>query len=236
MRSSQSDVVAGVSSLRQRLFRYFGVSSPHSRRTRPRRVCRPLAHSIGRKMHPLGTNSRLPRSDSSLNYFDIGDLSYDSQSLVEQDLRRLSAAAGLTIDHTPAKNSSVSIVHDTKVFARLKYDKPAFKSLGFSDYEIETLEKQVTSESPKCLTMTVTDGNNGIVTTVILLSERFNSCLVSGMLSSFGIAASDISAETLIDVCVLYEGRRRGLRDRQSLTRENPKLRNLCITKAGDIR
>jgi hypothetical protein len=89
--------------------------------------------------------------------------------------------------------------------SRLKYDKPAFKSLGFSDYEIETLEKQVTSESPKCLTMTVTDGNNGIVTTVILLSERFNSCLVSGMLSSFGIAASDISAETLIDVCVLYE-------------------------------
>lgn len=152
-----------------------------------------------------GNELAASRSDSSFNYFDIGDLSYDSQSLVEQDLRRLSAAAGLTIDHTPAKNSSVSIVHDTKVFARLKYDKPAFKSLGFSDYEIETLEKQVTSESPKCLTMTVTDGNNGIVTTVILLSERFNSCLVSGMLSSFGIAASDISAETLIDVCVLYE-------------------------------
>ncbi|MBR0857123.1 hypothetical protein [Bradyrhizobium liaoningense] len=183
-----------------------------------------------------GNELAASRSDSSFNYFDIGDLSYDSQSLVEQDLRRLSAAAGLTIDHTPAKNSSVSIVHDTKVFERLKYDKPAFKSLGFSDYEIETLEKQVTSESPKCLTMTVTDGNNGIVTTVILLSERFNNCLVSGVLSSFGIAASYISVETLIDVCILYEGRRRGLRDRQSLTRETPKLRDLCITKAGDIR
>jgi hypothetical protein len=64
-----------------------------------------------------GNELAASRSDSSFNYFDIGDLSYDSQSLVEQDLRRLSAAAGLTIDHTPAKNSSVSIVHDTKVFA-----------------------------------------------------------------------------------------------------------------------
>jgi hypothetical protein len=176
------------------------------------------------------------RSDPSFNFFDVGDLSYYSQYLVEQDLRRLSAASGLTIEHTPAKNSSVSIVHDTKVFERLKNNKPAFKSLGFSDYEITTLEKQVTSDSPKCLTMTITDGNNNIVTTIILLSEKFDGCLVGGLLNSFGIAASDISAKTLIDVCVLYEGRRLGLRDRQGLTQESPRLRDLCIAKAGEIK
>lgn len=180
-----------------------------------------------------GNELAASRSDTSFNFFDVGDLSYYSQYLVEQDLRRLAAAAGLTIDHTPAKYSTVAIVHDTQVFARLKSDKSAFKSLGFSDYGIETLEKQVTSDTPKCLTMTNTDGNNDIVGTVVLLSEKFEGCLVGALLNSFGITGSDINAETLIDVCVLYEGRRLGLRDRQSLTREIPKLRDVCITKAG---
>ena len=79
-------------------------------------------------------------------------------------------------------------------------------------------------------------GKNNVTVTVILLSEKFDRCLVVGVLNSFGIAASDISAETLIDVCALYDGRRLGLRDRQSLAREIPKLRDLCITKAEAIR
>jgi hypothetical protein len=197
---------------------------------------RTLADFAWKKDVSTGNELAASRSDSSFNFFDVGDLSYYSQYLVEQDLRRLSAAAGLTIDHTPAKNSSVSIVHDPQVFARLKNDKPAFKSLGFSDYELETLERQVTSDSPKCLTMTIADGNNDIVTTVILLSEKFDGCLVRALLSSFGITASDINAETLIDVCVLYEGRRLDLRDRQGLTRESSRLRNVCIAKAGEIK
>jgi hypothetical protein len=195
---------------------------------------RTLADFTWKKDVSTGNELAASRSESSFNFFDVGDLSYYSQYLVEQDLRRLSAAAGLTIDRT--KNSSVSIVHDTKVFERLKNDKPAFKLLGFSDYEIATLEKQVTSDSPKCLTVTITDGNNGIATTVMLLSEKFDSCLVGGLLNSFGIAASDINAETLIDVCVLYEGRRLGLRDRQGLAREASRLRNVCIAKAGEIK
>ena len=172
------------------------------------------------------------RSDASFNFFDVGDLSYYSHYLVEQDLRRISKAAGLTIERAPSKNSSVLIVHDTKVFARLKNDNPAFKSLGFSDEMIAFLEKQVTSDSPKCLTTTITDEENNITGTVILLSEKFDSCLLIGLLSSFGIASSDISAETLIDACVLYEGRRQSLRDRQSLTQESARLRKLCIAKA----
>jgi hypothetical protein len=211
-------------------------SSPSFAQATGAEDARTLDDFMWKKDVSVGNELAASRSDSSFNYFDVGDLSYYSLYLVEQDLRRLSAAAGLTIDHTPAKNSSVSIVHETKVFARLKTDKPAFKSLGFSDYEIEMLEKQVTSDSPKCLTMTITDGNNGIVTTIILLSEKFDGCLVSALLSSFGIAASDISARSLIDVCILYEGRRRGVRDRQGLARAIPELRNLCITRAGEMK
>ena len=189
-----------------------------------------------RKDMSTGRELAASRSDSSFNFFDVGDLSYYSQYLVEQDLRRIAAAAGLTIDHTPAKNSTISIVHDKKVFERLKNDKPAFRLLGFSDDLMAALEKQVTSDSPKCLTMTIRDGKNDIAETIILLSEKFDSCLVGALLDSFGIAASDISAKTLIDVCVLYEGRRLGLRDRASFTQEASRLRNVCIAKAGEIK
>ena len=214
----------------------FGASSPSFAQDTGAEDARTLDDFMWKKDVSTGSELAASRSDSSFNYFDVGDLSYYSLYLVEQDLRRLAAAAGLTIDHTPAKNSSVSIVHDPQVFARLKNDKPAFKSLGFSDYELEALEKQVTSDSPKCLTMTITDGNNGIVTTIILLSEKFDGCLVSGLLNSQGIAASDISARSLIDLCILYEGRRRGVRDREGFAREIPELRKLCVAKAGEIK
>lgn len=84
--------------------------------------------------------------------------------------------------------------------------------------------------------MTVSDGQNNVVTIIVLLSEKFDGCLVRGLLDSFGIAASDINVRTLIDVCVLYEGRRLGLRDRQSLTQETPRLRDLCIAKEGEAK
>ena len=189
-----------------------------------------------KKDNSSGNEFAASRSDPSFNFFDVGDLSYYSQYLVEQDLRVISAAAGLTIERSPAKNSLVAIVHDTKVFSRLKNDKPSFKVLGFSDDIVTMLEARVTSDSPKCLTMTITDGKNNIVTTIILLSEKFDNCLVSGLLDSFGLTVSEINVKSLIDVCVLYEGRRRGLRDRRSLTEEIPKLRDLCITKAAETK
>jgi hypothetical protein len=84
-----------------------------------------------KKDNSSGNELAASRSDPSFNFFDVGDLSYYSQYLVEQDLRRISAAAGLTIERSPAKNSSVAIVHDTKVFSRLKNDKPSSILLGF---------------------------------------------------------------------------------------------------------
>jgi hypothetical protein len=190
---------------------------------------------VWKKDVSTGSELASSRSDSSFNFFDVGDLSYYSMYLVEQDLGRISAAAGLTIDRNPKKNSSIAIVHDTKVFSRLKNDKPSFHSLGFSDDIIGMLEKRAPDDA-KCVTMTVSDDKNNVVTTIVLLSEKFDGCLVRALLDSFGIAAADISVRTLIDVCVLYEGRRLGLRDRQSLTQETPRLRDLCITKAGETK
>ena len=73
--------------------------------------------------------------------------------------------------------------------------------------------------------MTITDRFNNITGTIILLSEKFDSCyLTVGLLNSFGIAQSDISAETLVNVCVPYEGRRLELRDHRSIAQEAQRL------------
>jgi len=195
-----------------------------------------LGDFVWKKDVSTGNELAASRSDSSFNFFDVGDLSYYSEVLVEQDLRRISAAAGIAIERNPTKKSTIAIFHDSKVFSRLKTDKPAFNSLGLPDNILEALEKQVTSDTTKCLNMTITDEKNNVFTTIVLLSEKFDGCLVGGLLDSFGVTASDADAKALIDVCILYEGRRRGLRDRQSLTQEIPKLRYLCTTKTGVIR
>jgi len=210
----------------------FGASSLSFAQDTSAQDARTLANFIWKKDVSAGNELAASRSDSSFNFFDIGDLSYYSEVLVEQDFRRIAAAAGLAIERTPAKSSTVEIFHDAKAFSRLRDDKPAFNSLGLPDNVLRALEKQATDTS-RCLSMTVTDEKNNIVNTIVLVSEKSDGCLVSGLLNSFGITASDISAKTLIDVCILYEGRRRGVRDRQGLAREIPKLRNLCITKAG---
>jgi hypothetical protein len=58
-------------------------------------------------------------SDPSMNFFDVGDLSHYNLYLVQQVLGSLSGATEVAIDRK-LKNSSLSIIHDTKVFYRLK--------------------------------------------------------------------------------------------------------------------
>ena len=142
-------------------------------------------------------------------------------------------AAGIAIERGPTKSSSIAIFHDTKVFDRLKNDKASFRSVGLSDNVLEMLEKKITTDDTKCVTMTIADGRNDVVNTIVLLSQKYDACLPFALLYSFGVSAPDINAKNLIDVCVLYEGRRRGVRDRQTLTEETPKLRDFCFTKAG---
>jgi hypothetical protein len=209
---------------------FFGYSSAS-----PAEERRIVDDFVWKKDNSTGNELAASRSNSSFNFFDVGDLSYYSQFLVEQDLRLLSSAAGITIERSPKNNSTVAIVHDSKVFSRLKDDKPSFGVLGFSEDIIKMLEKR-TPENAKCVTMTVSDGQNNVVVTIILLSKKFDGCLISGLLDSFGIAASDLNVRTLTDVCVLYEGRRLGLRDRQSLVQEAPRLLDKCIASAGEAK
>jgi hypothetical protein len=189
---------------------------------------------VWQKDRLTGNESASSRNDGSINYFDVGDLSYYSMYLVQQDLGRISTAAGMTIDRN-LKHSSIAIVHDTSVFSRLKNDKKSFSVLGIPDDVIEMLRQRLTDDA-KCITMSISDDNNNVILTTILLSEKFDSCLVSGLFGSFGILASEISTKTLTSACALYEGRRMGLRDRQSLSRETPRLVDLCLTRAREIK
>lgn len=180
-----------------------------------------------------GKELALSRSDNSFNYFDVGDLSYYSLYLVQRDLGRISAATGLTIDRSSKTSSSIAIVHDTKVFSRLKNDKQSFRVLGIPDNIIALLEQGI-SDDTKCASVTVDDGQSNVLFSVILLSEKFDQCLVRGILESFGVVAPDLGIDALVSACALYEGRRLGVRDRESLSEKTPKLRELCLAKAGE--
>lgn len=170
-------------------------------------------------------------SDPSINFFDVGDLSHYSLYLVQQVLGSFSNATEVATDRK-LKNSSISIIHDTKVFYRLKNEKERFRVLGISDEVIADLEQRASDDTTKCLTMTHSDKNSDIKFTIILLSENFHSCLVGGLQNAFGIrGTADVTMRTLASACLLYEGRRRGLRDRQSLVQETPKLRDVCWAK-----
>jgi len=191
---------------------------------------------IWARIKATGEVVALSRSDPSFNYFDIGDLALDSLPLVERSLDRLAVAAGLTIEHTPKKSSSIAIFHDTKVFTRLKNDKQAFRSLGIPDDIIGDLEKRLVDDI-KCLTATRSDDAQDIFLTIVLLSEKsdVHGCMLSGLINSFGVRASEIDDKTLLSTCILHEGRRLGFRNRDSLSGEMAGLRDRCLTKLGGL-
>jgi hypothetical protein len=181
-----------------------------------------------------GAEIAASQNDSSINFLDVGDLSIYSLYLVQQVLSDLSDATGKKVDRD-LKKSSIAIFHDTNVFSRLKTDRQSFTALGIPDDVIDDLRQRITDDA-KCISTTRTDDKNNIIFSVILLSEKFNNCLIGGLNNSFGLHSLHVNIRTLIDGCVLYEGRRRGLRDRQSLSQETPRLRDLCLSRAGEIK
>lgn len=196
-----------------------------------------LDHFLWKKNSVSGNEIAGSQSKSSFSFFDVGDLSSNSQQRVEQDIDRISSAAGLTVDRGSGTSATLAIVHDSTAFSRLRNDKAAFRSLGIPESLLTTLESQI-SETSTCATLTLTDDKGDIRATIVLLSEKFNACLLAGLLNSFGIdpidsAAPDIDARSLANACILYEGRRLGLRDRESLTSNMSKLQNICLAKTG---
>jgi hypothetical protein len=194
-----------------------------------------LDHFMWKKNSVSGNEIAGSQSKSSFNFFDVGDLSNNSLQLVEQDIDRISSAAGLAVDRSSGTSPTLVIVHDSTAFSRLRNDKAAFRSLGLPESLLTTLESQI-SETSTCATLTLIDDNSDIRVTVVLLSEKFNVCLLNGLLNSFGVvpidvAATDIDARSLADACILYEGRGLGLRDRENLTSNMSKLQNICLAK-----
>ncbi|NYG45679.1 hypothetical protein GGD67_003140 [Bradyrhizobium sp. IAR9] len=187
-------------------------------------------HFIWQRDESNGMEVAMSTGEPAFNFFDVGNLSPNSLYLVQQVLGDISRAAGKKVDRS-LTSSSIAVFHDTNVFLRLKNDRAAFTTMGIPEHVIDDLKGRITDDA-RCLSHTRTDAKGNVIFTVILLSERFNDCLVSGLNYSFGIRASNVSIATLLSVCVLYEGRNRGLRDRQSLSREAPKLRDLCLAKA----
>jgi hypothetical protein len=123
------------------------------------------------------------------------------------------------------------------VFTRLKEDRSAFSVLGIPDLFINELQKKATEDATtKCINISTDDEDNNIKLTTVLISEKFDSCLIGGLFQAFGVDSLNTNIKSLSDVCVLYEGRKLGLRDRQSLTREMPRLRDLCVAKLGDAK
>jgi hypothetical protein len=188
---------------------------------------------VWKKDKLTGVESASSQRDPSFNFFDVGDLSQYSLYLVQHVLGELSNATGKKIDKS-LKESSIAIFHDSKVFLRLKTEKQSFAALGVSEEVIDQLRARA-NDNVTCLSMTRTDEKNSIIFTVILLSEKSNECLVGGLFSSLGIVGSDLSIKKLISACILYEGLRLGFRDRQSLSQETSKLRDLCLAKAGAV-
>jgi hypothetical protein len=172
--------------------------------------------------------------EASIGFFDVGDLSSYSLYLVRQTLGNIADATGEKIDPS-VKRSTIAIFHDTQVFSRLKNDRRSFTNLGIPDDTLDRMQQRVKGDA-KCIYETRSDDAGNIFLTVILLSDNFNECLIHGLINSFGIHGADANIRTLVSACILYEGRRLGLRDRQSLSREVSKLRDICFAKAGGIK
>jgi hypothetical protein len=176
-----------------------------------------------------GQDIALSLNDQPINYIIVGDLSYYSIYLVQALLHMLSDSSGRTIDRN-FKQYSLIAVHDTNVFVRLRNDKRSFGALGIPEFMVDSIAAKIPADA-KCSYSTFSDSGHDLNATIIMLSEKFDDCLTQGIFHGFGILTKDASASALLDTCVLYEGRRLSIRERDSLDRERTRLIDLCVKK-----
>src|SRR5271165_5487167 len=142
---------------------------------------------VWKKDKATGNDIAMSRSDSSINFVDVGDLSNYSTYLVQEILGSIADAAGKTVDRS-LKNVAIVIVHDTNVFTRLKADKDAFSVLGIPDLFVNELQKRAAASSTmKCINISTDENDKNIVFTTVLISEKFDSCLIGGLFQAFGV-------------------------------------------------
>jgi hypothetical protein len=169
------------------------------------------------------------RRDAVLNYLEVGDLSASSYYLVDQTFKLLADISKMKVDKE-LKTFSLIVLHDTRAFERLKNDKNSFSILGIPDTMLLELEKQ-TKDGLKCQSVSFVDRNADIISTVIMISEKYHDCLFQGIFQAFGVKLTDNRLTTLVNLCVLYEARRVGIRERQELHREGARIALGCLNK-----
>jgi hypothetical protein len=171
---------------------------------------------------------------TSIRAVEVGDLSGFSLYLVERFFKLVAGSAGLTVDDN-LKHYDLIVVHDSKAFQRLRTDQSAYSWFGLTDAMISTL-RQVSPPDAKCVFSTFPTAENDNVTTVIILSVQFDSCVIRGLFSAFGVRSTADDLTNLMSVCVLYEARRSGVRDRKGLDQNNAAYARACAGKLAGLK
>jgi hypothetical protein len=182
-----------------------------------------------------GKNVAISRNEMPTNFMVVGNLSAYSFYLVEHWIHFLANAAGSKIDRK-LKSFSLVVVHDELVFSRLKNERASFEILGIPSFMIDDMQNRA-RDGVKCLSSSFEGDAHDILVTVILLNEKYNGCLIQGIFYSFGIKTGidddDFNLKALLAACVLYEGRRANIRDREELHRQRSALAKRCFEDWG---
>jgi hypothetical protein len=172
----------------------------------------------------------ISRNEMPVNYILVGDLSQFSLHLINQYIKMLTEVSGLQMDRKYSK-VSLAIVHDSKVFDRLKNDRKSFSRLGISESSLDVLASK-TVEGTKCAFDSFISEKQDINATIILLSEQFDDCLIAGLFHNFGVVRSGSDLKSIMSVCVLYQARRLGKRERDELSNDVGAIVDPCVKKA----
>jgi hypothetical protein len=194
---------------------------------------RAALESYSWEKEPAGQEIAVSRSTKSFNFIVLGDLSQYSLYLVKDVMHLLSSASGIALDRK-TKYSTV-ILHDRNVFLRAKTDKKAFNEVGIDDELLAMVMSKVPDDA-FCNFASLYQNDHDIVYSIVFLSQEHDSCLVRGLLASFGVHAEGLDFPSLLAVCALYDGRRLGVRSREALSREWPRLVQRCVANQGNAR
>jgi hypothetical protein len=172
----------------------------------------------------------ISRGRTPVNYIVVGDLSQFSLYLTNQYINMLSRVAGFQINRNLG-SYSIAVIHDSKVFDRLKNDNKSFGQLGIAPNAIDIIAAN-TPDNAKCRYSTFTDDNHEIKLSIILLSEQFNECLVSGLFRAFGVMHNNNDFSSIMSVCLLYQALSIEKRTREVLSNNDGALIEQCTRKA----
>ena len=193
-------------------------------------TAQPYENYLSDKDSKTGQEVAVSLPDAPVNFMIVGDLNQYSFNTVFEFFVLLSNATAIRID-SGKKEYILYVVHDRQVFARLKSNKAFFTSLGIPDHIVDVLTQRM-KEGTKCLVETFpTSTRDDLAATVVLLSERYEDYLAPAVFRAFGVVTKAPTLYALLSACVLYEGRRAGLRELRKLQSSGRRLAQQCLEK-----